>query len=54
MATNGGGAINVTETDGITLADVQAGNGSITVGAGGTITASKVVSLTDERLMTSP
>ncbi len=41
------GAIRVTETDGITLENVQAGNGLITVTAGGAITASNVVSLTD-------
>ena len=46
-ATNRSGAIDVTETDGITLANVQAGNGSITVRAGGSIAASNVVSLTD-------
>ena len=46
-ATNRSGAIDVTETDGITLANVRAGNGPITVTAGGPITASNVVSLTD-------
>ena len=46
-ATNRSGAIDVTETDGITLANVQAGSGSITVRAGGSIAASNVVSLTD-------
>ncbi len=46
-ATNSNGAIDVTETDGITLANVQAGNGLITVTAGGAITASNVVSLSN-------
>ena len=46
VATNSNGAINVTEADGITLLDVQAGNGSIKVTAGGALTASKVISLT--------
>ena len=36
-ATNRSGAIDVTETDGITLANVRAGNGPITVTAGGPI-----------------
>ncbi len=44
-ATNAFGEINVTETDGITLEKVQAGNGLISVMAGGAITASNVVSL---------
>ena len=37
----------MTETDGLTLANVWAGNGSITLKVGGAITASNVVSLTD-------
>ena len=47
VATNGTGAISVTESNDITLANVQAGNGSITVTAGGQINASNVVSVTD-------
>ncbi len=43
-ATNAVGAIRVTETDGITLENVQAGNGPITVTAGGAITVLDVES----------
>ena len=45
-ASNVVGAIDVTETDGLTLSKVQAGNGPISVTAGGVLTASNVVSLT--------
>ncbi|MET0263043.1 MAG: filamentous hemagglutinin N-terminal domain-containing protein, partial [Rariglobus sp.] len=41
------GNINIVETDAIELTDVKTANGSITVTAGGTIDAVKVVSTTD-------
>ena len=44
---SGVGNIDVTETDGITLTDVDTANGSITVMAGDTIIAIDVESLTD-------
>jgi len=46
-AATGVGSISVTETDAVSLVDVQAANGSITVQAGGTITAVLVRSQTD-------
>ena len=46
-STSGTGTIDLTETDGITLSDVNTADGAITVMAGGTITASDVESLTD-------
>ena len=46
-STSGTGTIDLTETDGITLTDVDTANGSITVIAGGAITASNVESLSD-------
>jgi filamentous hemagglutinin family protein len=46
-STSGAGAINITEADAITLTDVDTNDGSITVQAGGIITATDVASLTD-------
>jgi|GEM_PF-1593225 len=43
----GAGSLNINETDGITLTDVDTANGSLTVTAGGSVTASDVASLTD-------
>ena len=46
-ATTGTGAISVTESDAISLTDVQTADGSITVATGATITAALVRSQTD-------
>ncbi|MCP4137479.1 MAG: hypothetical protein GY754_41310, partial [bacterium] len=43
-----GTSINLVETDAITLTNVQSGNGSISVAAGGVILAVNVESLTDD------
>ncbi|MGI6497183.1 MAG: hypothetical protein ACOX5G_14130 [Kiritimatiellia bacterium] len=42
------GLVNISEADDVTLADVDTADGSITVTAGGTITATDVASLTDK------
>ena len=47
ISTSGAGNIGVNETNAITLADVDTANGSITVVAGGAITATDVVSTAD-------
>ena len=46
-STNGTGEIVLTETDGITLADIDTADGSVTVIAGNTVIATDVASLTD-------
>jgi len=45
--TNASGGITVSESDAIILTSLRAGNGSISVMAGGQITATEVRSLTD-------
>lgn len=47
IATNGTGDMLINETDALILTSLRAGNGSITVNAGGLITATEVQSLTD-------
>ncbi len=47
LSVSGAGAIDIDETNAITLTDVDTGNGAITIVAGGTITATDVVSTTN-------
>ncbi|AHF89154.1 hemagglutinin [Opitutaceae bacterium TAV5] len=47
LVTTGAGSVVINETDAITLADVTAANGPIDITAGGTVTATHVVSATD-------
>ena len=47
VAVTGAGALNLNETDGITLTNVSTANGALTVTAGGAVTATSVVSTTD-------
>ena len=50
VSTSAAGAIDIDETDGITLTDVDTSDGDIDVVAGGTIVATDVASLTDDAL----
>ena len=47
ISSTNAGAVVLTETDGVTLTDIDTQNGSITINAGGAVTATDVRSLTD-------